>query len=255
MRRKRLIWLIEGMTAIGPKECPRALDEVAFPVERPVDGLASASGRVLLDLCGRAEVVGDEIAQMIGVVACLGDDVADPLQALDQPAGLRAVAPVPGRDQKPDRQPRGIDGGMDPGGQPAPGPPDGVSFKPPFRGVASACTFEMVASMSTYSKSGSSRNALKSLSHAPARDQRRKRVQTDFQCGFQRQVAPRCGAPRQPETGVDKQPVIRPLRPRSPFLPGTGGLPAAIAHRSAFACARSPPFSILNQNSAQQGIP
>jgi hypothetical protein len=38
-------------------------------------------------------------------------------------------------------------------------------------------------------------------------------------------------------------------------LPGTGGLPAAIAHRSAFACARWPPFSILNQNSAQQGIP
>ena len=69
---------------------------------------------------------------MVGVVARIGDDMADPLQPLDQPTRLRAVTPVSGRDQEPDRQPQGIDGGMDLGRQATSGSPDGVSFKPPF---------------------------------------------------------------------------------------------------------------------------
>ena len=42
------------------------------------------------------------------------------------------ASPVAGRDPDPDRQPRRIDSGMDPGGQPAPGLADGVSVTPPF---------------------------------------------------------------------------------------------------------------------------
>jgi hypothetical protein len=58
--------------------------------------------------------------------------VTDTLETLDQTAGLRAVAPVPGRDQEPDRQSQGIDSGMYLGRQAASRTPDGVSFKPPF---------------------------------------------------------------------------------------------------------------------------
>lgn len=69
---------------------------------------------------------------MVGIVARVGNDMADPLQPLDQRSGLRAVAPVPGRDQEPDRQPQGIDGGMYLRRQAASRTPDGVSFRPPF---------------------------------------------------------------------------------------------------------------------------
>lgn len=84
--------------------------------------------------------------------------------------------------REPDRQPRCSDCGVDPDGPSAPAPPDGVSFRPPFREVVSAWTFEIVASMRMYSKSGSSFKALKRLSQTPARNQRRNRVQTLFHC-------------------------------------------------------------------------
>jgi hypothetical protein len=38
----------------------------------------------LLDLCGRAQIISNEGAQMVGVAARIGDDMADPLQPLDQ---------------------------------------------------------------------------------------------------------------------------------------------------------------------------
>jgi hypothetical protein len=53
-------------------------DEVVFPAECPVDCLGAASRWVLLDLCGRARIVGDDSAQMAGVAARIGDDLADP---------------------------------------------------------------------------------------------------------------------------------------------------------------------------------
>ena len=153
-----------------------AFDEVALSVEHPVDGFGLAAGWVLLDLGGAPKRAGDEFAQMIGVIGGVGDDVANALQPLDQPARLRAVTPLPGGDLEPDRQSERIDSGVDLGGQTASGASDGASFKLPFREVASAWTFEIVASTSTYSKSGSSRKALKRPSQTPARDQRRNRV-------------------------------------------------------------------------------
>ena len=107
-------------------------DQIALPVEHPVDGFGAAAGRVLLDLRGRPQLVGDEVAEMVGVIARIGDYMTDVNQPCDQRAGLRAVAPVPGCDQEPDRQTQRIDGGVDLGGQPAPGSSDGVSFRPPF---------------------------------------------------------------------------------------------------------------------------
>lgn len=56
-----------------------------------------------------------------------------------------------GRDREPHRQAECVHRRMDPGGQPAAGPADGVSFSPPFCEVASAWTLEMVVSISMYS--------------------------------------------------------------------------------------------------------
>ena len=58
--------------------------------------------------------------------------VPDTLQPFEQPPRLRAVAPVSGRDREADRQPHGIESGMDFRGQAVSGPPDGASVKPPF---------------------------------------------------------------------------------------------------------------------------
>ena len=53
-------------------------------------------------------------------------------QPFDQPARLWAVAPLAGGDRKADRQPEGIDRGVDLGGQAAFGAANTGSFKPPF---------------------------------------------------------------------------------------------------------------------------
>ena len=110
----------------------KALDEMALLVECPVDCFRAGSGRVLLDLRGCSKVFGDEGPEVVGVVGCVGDDMTDAFEAFDQPAGLRAVAAMTGRDLDADRQPERIHGGMDLRGQAASGAADPASFKPPF---------------------------------------------------------------------------------------------------------------------------
>ena len=108
------------------------LNEVTLLAEVPVDCFSAASRWVLLDLCGRAQIISNEAAQMVGVVARIGDDMADPLLPLDQCTRLRAIAPVPGSYQEPDRQSQSINGGMNFRRQTASGSPDGASFRPSF---------------------------------------------------------------------------------------------------------------------------
>ena len=153
-----------------------ALDQMAFLVERPIQRPASGAAAVALDLGCGVQVIGDEPAQRLGVVSGVGDDMADARPVSDQPLGLRAVGPMARRDREPDRQAERVHSRMDLGRQTAAGAADGVSFRPPFCEVASAWTLEMVASISTYSKSGSALNSLKRRPHTPARDQRRNRV-------------------------------------------------------------------------------
>jgi len=76
---------------------------MALLVERPVDGLVAAAGRVLLDLGRRAQFLGDDQAQVVGIVGGIGDDVTDARQPFDQATRLRAVAPVARCDRDPDR--------------------------------------------------------------------------------------------------------------------------------------------------------
>ncbi len=145
-------------------------------VEVPIQGSGPGPAAVSLDLGGGMQFLGDEPAQGVGVVTGIGDDMAGAGKPREQALGLRAVGSVAGRDGEADRQAECIHGGVDFGRQAAAGAADGVSLKPPFCEVASAWTFEMVASTSTYSKSGSALNSLKRRSHTPERDQRRNRV-------------------------------------------------------------------------------
>ena len=82
---------------------------------------------------------------------------------------------------------------------------------PPLARSRRPWTLQIVASTSTYSKSGSSTRALKSLSqnpaHGPAPEPAMHRAPV-AQLG--RQVAPGRGRPRQPEHRVHQQPVVRP---------------------------------------------
>lgn len=104
---------------------------MALLVERPVDGLGPAARRVLLDLGRCTDVVGDEGAQVVGVVGGVGDDVADAIEPFEQAAGLWAAAPMSRRDLEAQRQTEGVDRGVDLGGQPASGATDRMSFRPP----------------------------------------------------------------------------------------------------------------------------
>ena len=122
----------EGDAAEAFDPVEEALDEVALLVEHPVDGFGLAACRVLLDLRDRPKFVGDEVAQVIRVIARIRNDMSDTFQPFEQSACLRAVAPVSRGDENPDRQSQRIDRSMDLGGQPPSGAPDGVSFKPPF---------------------------------------------------------------------------------------------------------------------------
>ncbi len=87
--------------------------------------------------CG-VQIIGDEAAQRLGVVARVSHDMTDTRKTRDQSFGLRAVGPMARRDREPDRQAERIECGMDLGRQSATGPSDRVSLKPSFCEVASA---------------------------------------------------------------------------------------------------------------------
>jgi hypothetical protein len=82
-------------------------------------------------------LVGDGLAEVVGVVGCIGhDDVGG--QSLDQEAGLGRVALLAGREDEPYRTAQPSNGEMDFGAQAAARASDGVIFRPPFLAPA-AC--------------------------------------------------------------------------------------------------------------------
>src|SRR5688572_16655733 len=147
-----------------------AFDLMAFLVEPPVDRRRGGAAGIGVDLGGCAEVVGNESAQRISIVSCVGDDMANALQTGQEGLRLWAVAILSGRRMDPQRQADRIDGRVQLGRQSAARATDGGSFSPPFAPVASAWTFEIVLSIRTYSKSGVSARAWKSPSQTPLRD-------------------------------------------------------------------------------------
>src|SRR5690606_27103814 len=75
---------------------------------------------------------------------------------------------------------QGVDGDMQLAGQPAAAAANGAIFRPPCLPVACWCARTMAESMSTYSKSGSSAEAVDRLLQTAAFDQRPKRWKTLF---------------------------------------------------------------------------
>lgn len=55
-------------------------DLMALFVEPPIDWRGNGTAGVGLDLGGCAEIIGDEAAQRIGIISCVGDDMANTLQ-------------------------------------------------------------------------------------------------------------------------------------------------------------------------------
>jgi hypothetical protein len=90
---------------------------IPFLVENPINVAALAARRIALDMCSRAEIIGDESPQMIGIICRVHDDMPDAPQTFDQTARLRAVTPLAGGDCKTDRQAECIHSSVNLGGQ------------------------------------------------------------------------------------------------------------------------------------------
>ncbi len=101
----------DASKAFDPVE--ETLDQMTLLVEHPVDGPVFATGWIALDMGLSTQVMGDEVAKVIGIVGRVHDHVLRLGQALDQTARLRAVAPLPRRDREADRQAERIHGGVD----------------------------------------------------------------------------------------------------------------------------------------------
>ena len=86
---------------------------MALFVEQPVDWSVVAPSWVPFDMRGCAQIIGDEIAQVIGIVGRVHDDMLRLCQPLDQPARLRAVAPLTRCDHRSDGQAKRVDGCVD----------------------------------------------------------------------------------------------------------------------------------------------
>jgi len=106
------------------------LNQMPLLVEQPIDWPIFLSRGVSLDVCGCVQIIGDESAQMIGVIGRVHDDVLRGCEAFDQAACLWAVAPLAGSDDGADRQPEGVDRRVDLRGQATFGTTNTGSFKP-----------------------------------------------------------------------------------------------------------------------------
>lgn len=96
-----------------------------------VKGRLDRARRVDLNVRLGAKTVHDQGPQMAGVTGRIRDDMADALEPLDQGRSLRTGAALASRRDQPHGEPKGIDGGVDLGGQAAARTPDPVSLSPP----------------------------------------------------------------------------------------------------------------------------
>jgi hypothetical protein len=97
----------------------------------------------------RAQVIGDDGAPEIGIVAGIGHDVTDTLEAGQQHICLRTIAPLLEYGIDADRQANRIKGCMQLGRQATTGLPDRGSHSRPFASAASAWTLGRVLSIRT----------------------------------------------------------------------------------------------------------
>src|SRR5665647_182702 len=145
----------------------KPFDEVAFTVEY----------EVTWDLWGGyswwnhyfGSLSGDGIAKRFCVISVVAKDVIG-RQTVNQGLGLRDVAGLTRREDKPQRVAQCIDDRMNFGRQSATRAADRTSFRPPFLPAACWCARTIVESIMMYSKSGSSAIAANSRSQTPSLD-------------------------------------------------------------------------------------
>ena len=84
---------------------------------------------------GECALVGDRLAEMVGVIGGVGhDDLGG--KAVDQGAGLWRITSLAGREDEPHRASQPTDSQMDLGAQAATRAPDGLILSPLFAPLA-----------------------------------------------------------------------------------------------------------------------
>jgi hypothetical protein len=198
------------------------LDLVPLGIEVRIEGRLDGARSVGLDMGLRPEVILDHGPQVACVAGRVGNDMADTLEPLDQRGGLRAIAALPGRRDQPHGKPEGIDACADLRRQAAARASDALSLSPPLAPVASAWTLQIVLSIRTYSKSGSSAKLLKRRSQTPESAHRRKRAWTPVHLPNSGGRSRHGEAVRASHsTASTKSRLSVPLRPGMPSRPGS----------------------------------
>ena len=197
------------------------LDQPAFGAELRIEGTGPGARRVRGKLRLRPEPVADQAPEVVRVMGGVRDDMRDARHIGDEPRRLGRIAPSPGRRRDPERQAERVDADMRLGGQAAARSADALKASPPLAPVASAWTWQTVASTKTYSKSGLSAKALKRRSRTPASAPLRNRAWTPVHLpkpgGRSRQGV----APRACQSAASRNNrVSAPLRPGKPLRPG-----------------------------------
>src|SRR5258708_7416237 len=101
---------------------------------------------------GEGALVGDHLAEMVGVIGGVGhDDLGG--KAVGQGAGLWGIAFLAGREDEPHRASQTTDSQMDLGAQATARAPDGLILSPLFAPLACWWARTMVESTIRYSKS------------------------------------------------------------------------------------------------------
>jgi len=114
------------------------------------------------------------LAQMIGVIALVGDEGAG-LEALDQFMGLCDIVALAWPEQQTDGIAKCVGRGVDFGTQATAGSPQTLGIRPPFAIRAPAacwCARTIVESIISHSRSASVVSAARNLSRAPRSIQR-----------------------------------------------------------------------------------
>src|SRR6516164_5694671 len=198
------------------------LDQMAPFVHFGVMG--DAPGAIGFGRNDRCSATFIEVGAQPVIVESLVADQRRKIETGDQRFDADAVVTLAGQQHEANEIAEGVDQGHDFSCQAATRAAYGLILSPPFAPVPCWWTRTSVPSTRTYSKSGSSRRALKTRSQTPFRAQRQKRVYTvnhlPNASGRSRHGEPVRAIQR---TASINRRLSRPLPPGSPTLPGSSG--------------------------------
>ena len=152
-----------------------SLDEVALAIEVSIDGALDLAIALGWDV-GASAGAGDQIDQVLPVVAAIGDHVAGLHRPVQQCWSRCLVGGLAGGEQQPDGQAALIDQGVDLGAQSSTRTADGV-IRAPFLPPAACWWARMMELSISCSDCGDCAASASNIrSHTPAFAQRLKRL-------------------------------------------------------------------------------